>query len=362
MRVALVHDDLMQWGGAERVLLGLCEIYPDAPVFTSVYDSSNKILSDRFSNKRIITSFLQKIPGWKKLYKTLLPLYPLAFEQFDFSDYDLVISHTTRFAKSIITKPQTKHICYCHTPPRFLWHLSLTTGFGLAELLMTKLRLYDQVSANRVDYFLAGSENAKKRIRKIYHQDSKVVYPFIDLNRFKSIENFDGGYFVVISRLNKYKRVDLAIEACKKLGLHLKIIGIGPHLNRLKEIRESMGDKDNKGDIEFIGMVDDRMVVEVLAGCEALVIPGEEDFGLTSLEAQAMGKPVIAFKVGGVLETVTDGETGIFFNTQSVESLIEAIKRLKSIKINPDNCKANAKRFSKEGFIKDFKEVVASLV
>src|SRR3989344_7716008 len=154
MRVAIVHDDLVQWGWAERILLGLCEIFPDAPIFTSVYDSSNEELFRRFGYKKIVTSFLQKIPAWKSLYKTLLPFYPLAFEQFNFDDFDLVISHTTRFAKSIITKPQTKHICYCHTPPRFLWHFSGFKNFGIFEILMTKLRLYDQVSAARVDHFI----------------------------------------------------------------------------------------------------------------------------------------------------------------------------------------------------------------
>ncbi|MEK6808074.1 MAG: glycosyltransferase family 4 protein, partial [Nanoarchaeota archaeon] len=170
MRVAIVHDDLVQWGGAERVLLGLTEIFPDAPIFTSVYDPDNLVLKRHFVNKKIVTSFLQKIPGWGSLYKILLPFYPLAFEQFDFSEFDLVISHTTRFAKSIITKPATIHICYCHTPPRFLWHLSGKGSYGLGEILMTKLRLYDQVSSKRVDHFLAGSINAQKRIKKIYRR------------------------------------------------------------------------------------------------------------------------------------------------------------------------------------------------
>src|SRR3989338_5581154 len=168
MRVAIVHDDLVQWGGAERVLLGISEIYPDAPIYTSVFDRTNSTLLQNFGTKKIIASFLQNIPGWKSLYKTLLPLYPLAFEQFDFSDFDLVISHTTRFAKSIITKPKTKHVCFCHTPPRFLWHFSGLGNMGLGEILMTKLRIYDQVTARRVDYFIAGSENARKRIKKVY--------------------------------------------------------------------------------------------------------------------------------------------------------------------------------------------------
>ncbi len=335
MRVALVHDDLVQWGGAERVLLGLCEIYPEAPIFTSVFDSQNNILAKNFSGKKIITSFLQKIPVWKKLYKALLPLYPLAFEQFNFDDFDLVISHTTRFAKSIITKPQTKHICYCHTPPRFLWHFSGMGNFGVLESLMSKLRLYDQISSSRVDYFIAGSENSRRRINRTYQREAKVVYPFIDLDRFKDIETFDGGYFVVIGRPNKYKRFDLAIESCKDLGAELKVID---------------------------GTLSDQMVIKILAGCKALIIPGEEDFGLASLEAQALGKRVIAFKKGGVLETVIESKTGIFFNDQSKESLKEAMNKLHSLNIKSDNCKENASKFSKEIFKKNFVQIVASLL
>lgn len=334
MRVAIVHDDLVQWGGAERILEGLCEIYPDAPIYTSVFDIDNLILKDKFVNKKIITSFLQKIPRWKSLYKILLPFYPIAFEQFDFTGYDLVISHTTRFAKSIITKPETTHICYCHTPPRFLWHFSGYKNYGLGELLMTNLRLYDQVSAKKVDHFIAGSENARRRIKRIYGVDSKVVYPFIDLERFKNIETFDGNYFVIMGRSNKYKRFDLAKEACKKLNMELRIIG---------------------------GGLSDEMVVRILAGCKALIIPGEEDFGLVSLEAQALGKPVIAFKAGGSLETVTQ-KTGIFFEEQSRESLKKALIKFQSGEINSEDCRKNAEKFEKNSFQDNFKQTIANIL
>lgn len=335
MRVAIVHDDLVQWGGAERVLQGICEIYPDAPIYTSVFDRDNELLSRLFGSKKIVTSFLQKIPGWRNLYKALLPLYPIAFEQFDFSDFDLVISNTTRFAKAIITKPQTLHLCYCHTPPRFLWHFSGEGNYGIGELLMTKLRIFDQVSAARVDYFLAGSENAKRRIKRVYGRDSKVIYPFIDLERFQGVETFDGGYFVVVARSNKYKRIDLAEAACKEAGLPLKIIS---------------------------GDLDEKTVVAVLAGCKALLIPGIEDFGLTSLEAQALGKPIVAFREGGVLETVIDDKTGIVFNDQTEESLIAALKKIFTKKIRSEDCKENAGRFSKENFTTNFKRAVDSLL
>ncbi len=334
MRVAIVHDDLVQWGGAERVLLAISEIYPDAPIFTSVYDKENSFLSP-FASKKITTSFLQQIPGWRKLYKTLLPFYPFAFEQFDFSGFDLVISHTTRFAKSIITKPQTMHICYCHTPPRFLWHFSGKKNYGLGEILMSKLRLYDHISAHRVDFFLAGSENAKKRIKKVYGADSKVVYPFTDPERFKGVESFDGGYFVVVGRPNYYKRFDLAINVCKNLKVPLKIID---------------------------GSFSDPLVVRILAGCRALIIPGIEDFGLISLEAQALGKPVVAYKQGGALETVISGKTGVFFDEQTEDCLEDAFKKLGSRNFNSDDCRQNAEKFSKENFIYNFKQTVADLL
>lgn len=335
MRVAIVHDDLVQWGGAERVLSAISDMYPDANIFTSLFDNENKEIMRNFGKRKITKSFLQKIPGWKNLYKSLLPFYGLAFEQFDFSGYDLVISHTTRFAKSIVTRPETKHICYCHTPPRFLWHFSGERSYGFAELLMTNLRVYDQISAKRVDFFLAGSENAKRRIKNAYRADSDVVYPFVDLERFKNIETFDGGYFVVIGRKNKYKKFDLAVNTCKKSGFPLKIIS---------------------------GGFSDEMVIRILAGCRALIIPGIEDFGLTSLEAQALGKPVVAFKDGGALETIIPDKTGVFFDEQTEESLQNALLRLFSLKIDPDDCKENAKKFGKERFIQNFKQKISDLL
>lgn len=359
MKVAIVHDDLVQWGGAERVLEGICEMYPDAPIFTSLFDypsislgtGSNNWLLKRFGSKKIITSFLQKIPGWKTLYKALLPLYPVAFEQFDFSGYDLVISHTTRFAKSIITKPETKHVCYMHSPPRFLWNFSGETPHKILEPYFKWLRRYDRVSARRPDLILAGSENVKKRIKDMYGLESKVLYPFIDLKRFEGVETFDGGYFLVISRLNKYKRVDLAVEACTKLGIPLKVIGSGSEMGNLRE---------NDG-VEFLGNLDDKMVVKVLAGAKALIIPGIEDFGLTSIEAQALGKSVISYGFGGVLETVIEGRTGIFFDKQEVNSLIEKLKKFEPMKFAQKDCKINAIKFSKEVFIRNFKHNIASL-
>ncbi len=355
MKVAIVHDDLVQWGGAERVLQGICEVFPEAAIYTSVFDRSNKRLSEAFKDKKIITSFLQKIPGWKLLYKLLLPFYAIAFEQFNFDNFDLVISHTTRLAKSIITKPETKHICLCHTPPRFLWHFSGEKNYGLGELLLTKLRIFDQVSAKRVDCFLAGSKNAQRRIKKIYKVESRVLYPFIDLGRFKNLTSFDGGYLVVVSRLNKYKRVDIAIAACIELNIPLKVVGTGSQIEYLKSL-------DKKDQVQFLGNINESLLDLVLSGAKALLIPGEEDFGLVSLEAQALGKPVIAFGKGGSLETIVDNKTGIFFEIQTKDAMVDAIKRFELMKINASDCREMAAKFSKEIFSKKLKEQIAQVM
>ncbi len=342
MKVALVHDDLMQWGGAERVLVALSEMFPDAPIYTSVFNKQNPVLKEKFRNTKVVTSFMQRIPFWKRLYKVLLPFYPIAFEQFDFSDYDLVISQTTRFAKSIITKPGTVHVCLCHTPPRFLWGYSgetLPNLFGYANWL----RRYDKVSSQRVDHFLAGSKNAKERIKEVYGVDSTVLYPFVDLQRFSHLEPFDGGYLLVIARLNKYKKVDLVIQASNKLKVPLKIVGVGPEMGNLQ--------KQAGSQVEFLGQLDEQTLDLVISGCRCLIVAAEEDFGLTPLEAQALGKPVIAFKKGGALETVLEGQTGYFYDTHSPESLISALNLLERNGYNEKASRKQAERFSRVNFM-----------
>ncbi|MBI4040030.1 glycosyltransferase [Candidatus Daviesbacteria bacterium] len=353
LKIALVHDDLVQWGGAERVLATLAQIYPESLIYTSLFDSNSNLLRQNFDVGRIRTSFLQKIPGWKNFYKALLPLYPIAFEQFDFSNFDLVISQTTRFAKSVITKPSTKHICYCHTPPRFLWNFSgEVSNFWLSPYL-SFLRVYDQVSSRRVDFWIAGSNNAKLRIKKIYRTDSKVIPPFVDLSRFRDVESFEGSYLLVISRLNWYKRVDIVLEAAKKLDLPLKVVGVGPELGNLQRRASKK--------VEFLGHVGEDDLSTLIAGCWALVVAGEEDFGLTSLEAQALAKPVVAYRAGGTLETVIEGETGYFFDDQSAESLIRALGQLDKRGYNKKTCVQNAQRYSQEKFMEEFSALVNSL-
>ena len=348
MRIALVHDDLVQWGGAERVFLEISNIFPEAPIYTSVFDQSNSILVEKFSGKEIKTSFLQKVPFWRDLYKALLPFYPLAFEQFDFTEFDLVISHGTRFAKAVITKPGTLHINYCHTPPRFLWGFSGEKVFPILNPYFSFLRKCDLVFAKRVDYFWAGSKNAHDRIKKVYGEDCEVLYPFVDLERFKDLDSFDGDYYLVIARLNSYKRVDLAVKACQDMGRKLKVVGDGMEMGKLETKRQ----RDKENEIEFLGSMSEEAVLSLLAGCRGLIVTAEEDFGLTSLEAQACGKGVIAFGKGGSLETVIDGETGVFFEEQSVDSLKKGLEKFEKLKIDPDECKETAAKFSKEKFKK----------
>ncbi len=277
VKIAIVHDDMVQWGGAERMLLAISELFPEAPIYTSVFDKENKLLKKHFAGKKIITSFIQKIPGWRKFYRELFFLYPLAFENFDFSEYDLVISQTTRFAKSVITKPGTKHICYCHTPPRFLWGYSGEKIPKILDPILSLLRIYDVISAKRVNQFLAGSKNAQRRIKKVYHEESEVLYPFVDLERFKGLDIKDGDYYLLISRLNAYKRVDLAVDVFNANGKKLKIIGTGPLYNDLKSKAHS--------NILFLGNVSEEELLQELAGSKALLVLAEEDFGLTPLEA-----------------------------------------------------------------------------
>lgn len=355
MKIAIVHDDLVQWGGAERVLEGIAEVFPEATIFTSLFDSNNSELDKRFGSKKISTSFLQDIPGWRFLYKQLLPLYPIAFEQFNFDNYDVVLSHTTRFAKSIVTKPSTIHISYIHTPPRFLWHLSGEGSHTVLEPLLSYLRVFDRVSSQRVDTILAGSKNAARRIKKIYGCDSTVLYPYIDYDTFSAVDSFNGGYLLVVARLNNYKRIDLIIKASQELQLPLKIIGDGTEMSYLQSLvtKQSL--------VEFIGNVSDEMLLFMLSGCTALVIPGEEDFGLTSLESQAVGKPVIAYRSGGALETVIEGKTGLFFDHQTVEDVKACLRKLEGYSFNSRICKEHARAFSKQQFQQRLLEIVQTV-
>ena len=347
VKVAIVYDWVNQIGGAERVLTAIRRIWPKAPLFTSVYQPDKAQWAQDFL--QVKASFLQRIPGAKKYYYLFAPLIPLAFEQFCFDDYDLVISVTSGPAKAIITKPETCHICYCLTPPRHFWQKRFLRQKWLFPWLMP-FRVQDYLLSQRPDYFFAISHYVARRIKKFYHRGAEVIYPGVDLAKFKPSSPKQGNYFLVVSRLVGYKRVDLVIKVFNQLGLPLRIVGSGRKEKELRRIA-----KDN---IEFLGELSDRQLIQEYQSCQAVIFPQEEDFGLVPIEAQACGRPVIAFGRGGALETVIPGKTGEFFFQQEEEELIKLIKNFNPAKYRPEICRRNAQRFELKKFMLSFKNKV----
>ena len=383
MKVAIVYDRVNKWGGAERVLLALHEMFPKAPLFTSVYSHKHAQWAEVFP--RIHTSFLQKIPFTKKRHE-LLPLFmPMAFESFNFDDYDLAISVTSEAAKGIITKGKTKHLCYCLTPTRYLWSgYEEYFGFKNYDLrfknrirnpiqkhfirtasrpAVNYLRRWDITAAQRPDIMLGISKEVQKRIKRYYNRESGLVYPPVDIGRRKVgdvgvIREIGEGtmkdYFLVVSRLVPYKKVDLVVETFNRLGLPLVVVGTGKEEKRLRKMA--------KGNIRVVGEVGEVRLGEMYKNAKAFIFPQEEDFGITAVEAQSYGVPVIAFKKGGALETVIHGKTGMFFEEQTIESLGKAIKGLRDLRFKKDDLRKNAQKFSKEKFQREFeKQVVNAL-
>ncbi len=348
-KVAIVYDRVNKWGGAERVLLALHEIFPDAPLYTSVYDEKNASWAKVFP--KVITSFLQKFPFAKSNHEFLAPLMPWVFESFDFSHFDLVISVTSEAAKGIRTKPGTYHICYCLTPTRYLWshydqYFKGTTFKGVVGPIVSYLRKWDKKAAKRPDKIIAISSEVQKRIKKYYKRDSVVIFPPVNTTLIRINVVKPRKYYLIVSRLVKYKKVDLAIEAFNKLGTSLVIVGTGREEKRLKRIA--------KKNIKFTGKITEKELAKYYLGARALVMPQEEDFGIVAVEAQSMGIPVIAYKKGGAIDTVISGKTGIFFKEQKPESLINSVKRFEKIKFVVDNLYTNARKFSKDAFKSNF--------
>lgn len=356
MRVALVHDYLNQYGGAERVLEAFCQIFPQAPIYTLLYDKEKTGWA--FEARRIRTSFLQKIPLLKSHHRPFLMLMPLAIEQFDLSQYDLVLSDSASYAKGVVTQPSSLHICYCHTPIRYAWDDShkYIEEFGYPGLVkkiipffMNYIRLWDEQAAQRVDEFIANSQFVAKRIKKYYHRDSKVIHPPVKTNLFYLADQLDN-YFLMAGRFLPYKRFDLAIEAFNQLGLPLKIIGDGPERRKLQ--------RKAKGNIEFVGLVSDDKLKDYYARCQAFIFPQEEDFGITAVEAMAAGRPVIAYQAGGALEIVQQGITGLFFKEQTAGHLIETLRKFKPTDFNPKLIREKAMEFDQERFKERIKEFI----
>ncbi|XOU94739.1 MAG: glycosyltransferase [Candidatus Kerfeldbacteria bacterium] len=348
MKIGLVHDHLNQLGGAERVLKTFCEMYPKSPVHTLIYDQKNT--QDVFKDYKVIESFISKMPFARKKFRWYLPLMVPATEGYNLSGYDVLLSDSSGMAKGIITDPRSLHICYCHTPTRYLWSdhnviidkLERNRIIGrLSQLYRSYLRIWDRQAADRVDKFIANSKYVAQRIKKYYKRDSVVIHPPVDISRFK-ISNEVKDYFLIISRLRPYKKVDLAIQAFNKLGLPLYIIGTGEEENRLKEMAGPH--------IKFLGNVSDEKAVEYLSQCQAFIHPQEEDFGITPVEAMACGRPVIAYGIGGALETVINGKTGVHFDEQSWEALADTVIHFKSSDYNPEEIRRHAESFDVEHF------------
>ncbi len=341
MKIAIIHDWLTNMGGAERVILAFHDIFPDAPIYTTVYNPDK--LPEEFRKMDIRTSFIQKFPKAKTKYNMYLPFMPTAFEQFDLSEYDVVLSSSSSCAKGVITRPDTLHICYCHTPMRYAWDFYNEYKESAPKwqkrfipYLMNYIRMWDRLSADRVDYFIANSNAVAKRIKKYYRKDSVVINPPVNAEFYNPIDE-DGDYFLIVSRLVEYKRIDIAVEAFNDLGLPLIIIGDGPEKEKLQKMA--------KNNIKFLGRIPDEEVRKYYAKCRAFIFPGEEDFGITPLEAQASGRPVIAFGKGGVLDSVIEGVTGIFFKEQNKESLKEAIIKFKDMKFDKNAIRKHAEKF-----------------
>jgi glycosyltransferase involved in cell wall biosynthesis len=343
MKIALVYDRVNKWGGAERVLLALHKLFPKAPLYTSVYDKRKAPWASVFD---VHTSFLQNMPYAKEKHEVFAMLMPAAIESFDFDEYDFVISVTSEAAKGIITKPTTKHICYCLTPTRYLWsgyseYFEKKWMRSLSRPAVSYLRSWDVVASKRPDEYIAISHEVQKRIKKYYGRDAGVIYPPLTLSNGKLSDKV-GSYYLIVSRLVRYKRIDIAIEACNKLGLPLKIIGVGDEERNLKRVAGKT--------IQFIGKTSDEELSDYYSSCKALLFPGLEDFGLTVIEAQAHGKPVIAFQDGGQVETVINGKTGILFTPQTADALIKAIELFQKKTFNPRQALAQAKKFSAARF------------
>lgn len=355
MKVALVYDRVNKWGGAERVLLALHELFPDAPLYTSVYHLEKATWASVFTIK---TSFLQNFPAAQQAHEFYPLLMPAAFESFTFDEYDLVISVTSEAAKGVITKPGTVHICYCLTPTRYLWsgrkdYFSNPFVSFLSTPAIKYLKNWDLVASSRPDHYVSISEEVQQRIKNFYGRDSSIIHPPVDLFSGIPLKKSKGEYYLVVSRLVAYKRVDLAIKACNKLGLPLKIVGTGAQMQHLQKIAGPS--------VEFLGSVSDRELIRLYQDSKALIFPGLEDFGIVMAESLGFGKPVIAFDRGGARDIIEDGRSGVFFPSQNITSLTEAILRSQKIVFDPKMLRKRAELFSKDQFKSRFSRFIEEI-
>lgn len=357
MKVALVHDHLNQIGGAERMVLALHKLWPEAPLYTLAHDPAK--IGDFFDGLTIRPSFIQKLPLALTYLRWYLALMPAAIESLDLSAYDVIISSASAFGKGAITPPHSIHICYCHTPTRYLWSdantylndLELGGGAVIKKLLpivLNRLRMWDQLAAQRVDFFLANSHFVADRIKRYYNRASTVIYPPVDVRDYPPV--LKDNYFVMVSRLRPYKKVDLAIKAFNRLNMPLYIIGDGEEEGRLKKLAGPT--------IKFLGRLNDVKKKQALAGALGFIHPQEEDFGIAAVEAMAAGTPVIAYDRGGARETVIADETGVFFEEQTWQCLADAVIRFKRQIFDNERIRDHAEQFSEERFAREIKNFV----
>ncbi len=350
MKVALVHDWLNGMRGGEKVLEVLCELFPDATIYTLLYEP--QYISETIRKMKVIPSpLLSKLPFAKSKYRYYLPLFPMFIEQFNLRDYDLVISTSHCVAKGVLTGSKTLHICYCHTPMRYVWDMyyeyfskdsnNITSRFFI-PFTATYLRLWDYSSQSRVDHYIANSKNIAQKIKKYYRRDAVVIYPPVDCELFNIQPGQPEDYFLIVSALVPYKRIDLAIQCFNQLGYPLKIAGVGTEFAHLKTI--------SKSNIHFLGRIEGDQLRNLYCGCRAFIFPGEEDFGITPLEAMSCGKPVIAYGKGGVLETLIPGKTGILFSEPTGDSLKNGIRQFKNTAFDANTIRNHVLSFDRKLF------------
>jgi glycosyltransferase involved in cell wall biosynthesis len=364
-KVAIVHDWLTGMRGGEKVLEAICELYPGAAIYTLVHVKGS--VSERIEKHQIHCSALQRLPKAGQLYRQYLPIFPMMIETFDLDGYDLVISSSHCAAKSIIRAGSATHICYCHSPMRYAWD-QFESYFGPAQVGQFKSRLlrpvlahlarWDAATAHRVDRFLANSQYVAGRIRRYYNRGSTVVHPPVDTTFYRPSTSAppqpSQPTFLIVSALVPYKRLDTAIEACRKVGARLQIVGRGPEELRLRALAA--------GEVDFLGWRSNEQIRDLYREATAVLLPGTEDFGMVPVEAQACGTPVVALGHGGACETVQDGVTGVLVGDQSAEAFASGLDRVRSLRWDPEVCRAHANRFSRAHFMANFQHAVAEAV
>ncbi|HEY6760441.1 MAG TPA: glycosyltransferase [Baekduia sp.] len=356
-RVALVHDFLLDLRGAERVFLALCEQFPDADLFTAVYDPNGT--EGRFEHRTVHTSFLQRLHPDASSFRRLLPLYPYAMEALDFRGYDLVLSSSSAWAHGVLPPEDAVHVCYCHNPVRYAWNAREATLHARGPVMRAVLgavlqrwRQWDWIAAQRVDRYVANSEITRRRIARYFTREAEVVYPPVEIERFQP--GVVGDHYAVLSELMPHKRIDLAVRAFNQLGRPLVVIGDGPDARRLQRMAGP--------NVAFTGRVADAEVARLLATSRALVVTATEEFGIAAVEAQAAGRPVVALAEGGVTESVREGETGVFYDAPTPEALAEAVAAFDPLTVDPAACVANARRFSRAAFAQEIQANVDAAI